>query len=340
MMIALALGLIIVGAGIAVFATNSLTYSTTESMGRLQENSRVAFEMLARDLREAAGNPCERDLPVYNVLKNPSALWYTDFSSTVRGYDGTTAFADTAFGTGTGQRVSGTDAIELKSAVSDGVAVVDHNPTSAQFKVNTVNHGLNPGDIAMACDFGQVAIFQVTNSQPGTNDTIVHNAGSAVSPGNCSKGLGWSNPANCDGGNGNAYAYGCYMGQWEAGACKDGKKWPAIIARMHASRWYIGTNSRGGKSLFQSNLRNNAGKVEIQNDEVAEGVEDMQVQYLVDGATSYVDAGSVSAANWTSSKVVAASVELTLSRTETRGIGGAPLQRKVKHIVTLRNRAP
>src|SRR5688572_11160216 len=91
LMIAMVLGLIVVGAVAAVFATNSRTYAATESLGRVQESARVAFELISRDIRESAGNACERDLPVYNVLKNADTLWYTNFGSSIRGYDGATA---------------------------------------------------------------------------------------------------------------------------------------------------------------------------------------------------------------------------------------------------------
>ena len=40
---------------------------TTASINRIQENQRIAFEMLARDIREVGGNPCTRNI-VFNML--------------------------------------------------------------------------------------------------------------------------------------------------------------------------------------------------------------------------------------------------------------------------------
>ena len=344
LMVSLVVGLIVMGAAITVFLSTSRTYNATESLGRVQENMRVAFELMARDMREAAGNPCEKNLPTYNVLNNPKNLWYTDFSTGIRGYSGAQAFADAAFGTGAGQRIAGTDAIELKSAAS-GVSIVSHVPTSAQFKLATVDHGLSPGDLAVACDFGEVAVFQVTNAQPGINDTVVHNTGTA-SPGNCSKGLGFSSPANCTS-NGNQYAFGCYQGKFSGGGCDgddDGIKnepediWPAIIAKLRLSRWYIGANDRGGRSLFQSSLHNTAGVLTVDNNEVVEGVQGMRLKYLLAGANDYVDAAAVTAADWASDKVVAVSADLTLEGTDAV-IDGKKLQRRLQLIVTIRNHA-
>ncbi|GAB3091917.1 PilW family protein [Lysobacter terrae] len=346
LMVSMVVGMIVVGAAITAFLATSRTYNATESLGRVQENMRVAFELMARDMREAAGNPCEKNLPIYNVLNNPSSRWYSDITSGVRGYEGNAAFADAAFGAAAQQRIAGTDAIELKSAAS-GVAIVSHVPASAQFKVATVNHGLADGDLAVACDFAEVAVFQVTNAQPGINDTIVHNTGLGT-PGNCSKGLGFSSPVNCASVTGNAYAFGCYQGKFSGGGCDgddDGIKneaedrWPAIIAKLRTTRWYIGANDRGGRSLFQSTLRNNAGALAVENNEVVEGVRDMQLRYLLSGATNYVDASSLAAADWSSDRVVAISADLTLEGVDPAGIDGNALRRHLQLVVTIRNHA-
>lgn len=347
LMIALVVGLIVVGAGITAFLATSRTYAATESLGRVQENMRVAFELIGRDLREAAGNPCEKNLPSYNVLNNPAGQWYTDFSTGIRGYEGTQAFPGAAFGTAAGQRIAGTDAVELKSAVANGVNIVGHTPASAQFKVSTINHGLFAGDLALACDFGQAAVFQVTNAQPGINDTIVHNTGAAV-PGNCSKGLGFGIPVNCDGANGNQYAFGCYQGKFSGSGCDgddDGIKnepedlWPAIIAKLRLTRWYIGANGRGGRSLYQSSVRNAGGVLTVDNNEIADGVRDMRLRYLLAGATDYVAASAVTAADWASDRVVAVSIDLAVEGTDAVGTDGNALQRRLQLVVTIRNHA-
>ncbi|QSX77473.1 prepilin-type N-terminal cleavage/methylation domain-containing protein [Agrilutibacter solisilvae] len=339
LMIGMVLGLVVLAAVGAVFESNKHTYTATESLGRVQESARVAFELLARDVRESAGNACERDLPVYNVL-NDTAPWYANFNSGLFGYDGATAFPGLGFGTGVADRVNGTDAIELKSSVSDGINVVSHDPSSAQLKVSTVNHNLFPGDIVMACDFGQAAIFQVTGANSGTNDTIVHNNGTAtVLPGNCSKGLGLSLPANCST-NGNAYAFGCYRGEWESGKCKNNRTWPATVSKLRMTRWYIGNNARGGRSLYQATLRNTGGVLGVDRNEIATGVEEMRLRYLLRNGLNYVEASAVTATNWTAGEVLAVSIDLTVRGTDVVGTDGKPLQRRITHTVAIRNRAP
>lgn len=340
LMIALVLGLVVTGAAIALFSTNRRTYQATEELGRVQENVRAAYELMARDLREGAGNACGNDTTLVNVVNNPATRWYTDWAGGIRGYGGGTAFSDAPFGTGRGQRIAGTDAIEIKSAVNDGVPIVQHVATSAQFKLNTVNHGFVPGDIAVACDPAHAAILQVSgpNSPPGTNVEIVHNTGGALLPGNCTKGLGGEGvPAACNP-NGIQYTFGCFNGDKDTCATA-AEQWPAVLARLRASRWYVGANGRGGRSLFQSVLVNDAGILGVVNQEIAEGVADLQVDYLLAGAADYVEANPAWTATETA-RVVAVRVLMQVQGQNPVGTDGQPLSRTLEHVVTFRNRAP
>lgn len=342
LMVALVLGLIVAGAAMSLFLATRQTYVASEGLGRIQENSRVAFELMARDLREAASNGCGTDLSAaVNVLNAPASRWYTDFGGGIRGYDGATPFADAAFGTGAGQRASGTEAVELKSAQSDGVTIKKHNPLAAQFEVNTKTHKLAPGDLAVACDPAHAAIFQVTNASPGVNATIVHQTGSGT-PGNCSQGLGA--PVVCSPPTGTSYQFGCAYGGTDASKdCSlDENKWSAFLARLKAMRWYVGCNGRaacsepGGRSLYRSRLTNTAGVLGVQNDEIVEGVTGMSLRYLVEGGSAYTAAAGIGAADW--SKVVAIDVELRMTGLDR--VDGAPLERTLHHVVALRSRAP
>lgn len=337
LMIALVLGLVVTGAAIAMFLTNRQTYIASENVGRMQENARTAFELMSRDLREAAGNACGAGITsTVNVL-DPGAgslPWYADFAGGIRGYNGATAFADAAFGTGAAQRVAGTDAIEIKSSFSSNVTIESHNPSSAQFKVNTINHGLAPGDIAMACDSNHAAIFQVTNASPGTNDTIVHNTGEA-SPGNCTKGLG--SPLNCGSPLGTSYEFGCAFGGAGGIDCTDPKnRWTAIIAKLKATRWFIGYNGRGGKSLYQGVLRNSGGALVVDTNEITEGVDAMTLEYLTDGGVAYAPAGA--GTDW--SRVTAVRLSLHIAGQDKIGTDGKVLERWLDHVIAIRNRAP
>ncbi|WP_222564082.1 PilW family protein [Novilysobacter antarcticus] len=302
LMISLVLGLMVVGAAIGMFLSNHQTYRATESLARVQENARVAFELMAREVREAAGNPCAANLPIANVLNNPGASWWSNWAAGVIGYDNG-ALSGTA---------TGTDALELMSATSSGVTITEvPSANSANFKVNTADHGFEEGEILMVCDYSQASIFQATNVN-STNVTIVHNTGGSVSPGNCTKGLGL--PVVCTA-NGTGKIYGPN----------------SLVVKLHAARWFVADNGRNGRSLYRQPM--NKGALGAR-EEVSEGISDMQIQYLVAGAVDYVDAAPGIA--WQS--VTAVRITLSLEGRERVGTDGGALVREISHVVNLRNR--
>ncbi len=317
LMIALMLGLLVVGSASAIFLSNRQTYRATEGLGRVQENGRMAFELLSRDLREAGGNPCgnadrKEPLKIVNVL-NANSNWWANWSDGIIGYD-------TVMATPPANRAPGTDAVAVMSGDnSSSVTVVSHNPTSAQFQLNTANHSLDDADIAIVCDWRQASMFQVSNAQPGINSNVVHNAGGAVSPGNCSKGLGYANPPKCTV-NGTPYQYGAN----------------SMVVRLHAVRWFVGTTPDGGRSLFRSTLINQTGVPQARDQLIAEGVQNMQLQYLLEGGAGYVDATAVLPNQWRD--VTAVRVNLDMLSADDAGVGGTQLSRRIAHTVTLRNR--
>lgn len=58
LMIAMVLGLLVLGAAVAVFQSNQRTFNANEGQNRIQEGARVAFEMMSRDIRATGGTTC------------------------------------------------------------------------------------------------------------------------------------------------------------------------------------------------------------------------------------------------------------------------------------------
>lgn len=305
LMIAMVLGLLVVGGAIGIFLSNQQTYRATESLARVQENARVAFELMAREVREAAGNPCAANLPTANIL-NPTTEWWNNWGNGLVGYEnGALALS-----------ANGTDAIDLLSATSGGVTVFETpSATSANFKVNTPDHGINPGDIMMVCDYSQASIFEATSANP-SNVTIGHNNGNG-SPGNCTKGLGL--PVLCTGSaNGTSKIYGPN----------------SIVVKLKGARWYVADNNRGSRSLYRMTMDGTAAGNIGNAEEVAEGIQEMEIQYLLSGANDYVDAAP--GLDWT--RVTAVRITLQVQGSERVGTDGDVLTRNISHVVNLRNR--
>jgi type IV pilus assembly protein PilW len=285
LMVSITIGFLVVGSAISIFLSNRQTYTATENVGRIQENMRTAYELVARDIREAGASTCAKGIPVSNVIQPAAAAWWNRWVG-VSGFGSAQAFPDAAFGTAAGTRVNGTEALLLMSGSNSGYPIATHNIASDTFTLNnTINTDLAAGDLVIACNYQQAAIFQMTSITSGASSTITYTAGG--SPGNCSTNLGLS-VAGC------ASNPDTQLTQSASGQ--------ASIAKLRAVRWFIGNNGRGGRSLYQNTMSNVAGTVTGVNQEVAEGVQNMTVAYLVDGGTAYVPAASV--INWNNVKAV------------------------------------
>lgn len=317
LMIALILGLLLIGGVINLFVTNRAAFRTTEQLSRLQENARTSFELMARSMRDAGGTPCGRDLPMANVITDAATTWWANWADGIRGYDGDQAIGAVSSGTNAGDRIAGTDALFVLSADANvGSAISSHDTAANQFTLSTAAHGLRSGDIGVACDYRQAAIFEISLASSSSNQI-----GYGGTSGNCTTGL--RAPAAC--GAGTTY-------EFQTGGS---------LMRLSSQIWYVGANGRGGRSLYRLRLIESGGSPASRTEEIAEGIFDMQLSYLSLNAAgaledAYEEASDI--ADW--SRVVAARIALTLQSSDAVGTDGSPLQRQMFHVVSLRNRLP
>ncbi|MBN2871838.1 MAG: PilW family protein [Halothiobacillaceae bacterium] len=330
-MIAMVLGLIIIGGVISVFLANKQSYRTNEALSQVQDHGRTAFEFLARDIRMAGLTGCGNTDRLANVLNNGpndsggTNEWYLDFANAVRGYES----GDPALTEGGGQetdKVNGTDSIQILGAEGTGLSIqgASHKNSnasnSAQFKLNESSSDLSTGDVVVVCDPDHATVLQISKYDD-SNVTVVHNTGNKTSPSNCSLGLGF--PTVCDGGNkGNPYFFGNN----------------AQVAKLSSADWYIGVNPVGGSSLYKQEIDNQTGTVTTQAVEMVRNVTDMELTYLEAGGTTFRAANVVtSSGDW--ADVVAVRVELTLQSDDGNvTTDQAALTRSMATTVTIRNR--
>ena len=313
LMVAMVLGLLVIGTAIGIFLSNRQTYRATENLGRVQESARTSYEMVARDVRKAAGNPCVNNVPVVNVITGATGNWWTNLTTwgdAFRGFGAAEALpGGPAFGAAAGDRVAGTEAVQLLSADDNVVTISAHNTGGAAFTVNTANHGFAAGEMAMACNARQASIFQISSV---TGSTIGHATGGT--PGNCTSGLGL--PLNC--GTGTVFEFAAPN---------------SVLVKLNASRWLVANNPAGNPALYQVRLV--AGAPQMQ--EIVEGVTGMTVTYLLNDGDQYVTAALVGT-RWPD--VIAARIELTLESPDNVGTDGNPIRRRVIQVSSLRNRNP
>lgn len=317
LMVASLLGLILLLAAAGAFIAGSKTIGISRSMGEVQENSRAAFELMARDIREAGGNPCSTDITYSNVLTTRANPWWDQWIAGIYGYGASAASPGTAFGTGAAQRVANTHAIDLHSALEGASALVSAQSTTTSNLVVDDAAGLGPDVMAVVCDISEAFIFQVTSAAGATN--VAHGVGGGA-PGNCT--AGFMPPTNpC--GTGTGYIFGT----------------DANVSPIASVRWYIGNNADGSTSLFRATMINRGGSTtptQINPVEIARGVSNMQVDYReLGGSGAFVPAASVT--NWR--RVKEARIRMTFSSdlANQADVGADTIERTTTHIVALRN---
>lgn len=262
LMIAMLLGVILIGGLIQMFQGSKRTYRIDDAISRLQEDIRLVNYSLAVDVREAGFGCLDNVTNIVSTLNATNDLDF-DFEHYIQGYDTATGFPDEI----AADIVAATDLVVVRGTYDSQVSLETEMPDSSAVLKTTVMDPapITTDDIVILTDCTNAAIFQVTN-YTDANGNIVHNTGSG-NPGNSSKSFGHSFAAGSQ------------------------------VIKVHSTTFYIGVASSGEPALMRR--VNNRGDSEVT--EIAEGVEDMQIQYGVNtdgvsGADTYVDASGV--ADW------------------------------------------
>jgi type IV pilus assembly protein PilW len=174
LMIGMTLGLFVIGGVISVFVATQQSNRTTQGLSQAQETQRIAFELLARSVREAGGNFCGKNLSfttnnkVPNVLPVPIKFYLTN--SPLLGVNDNVPPPPETFNF---VRIPGTDAIRIFSAsLGEPYSIVASGPfvppavQPASFTLNRdpVGGDFGAGSLAVACDYTQVSQFQVATN--------------------------------------------------------------------------------------------------------------------------------------------------------------------------------
>ncbi|WP_449428012.1 PilW family protein [Rhodanobacter umsongensis] len=316
LMIAMLLGLIVIGGVVSVFLANQQSYRTNQALGDVQDGARIAFELMAQDIRNAGLTGCDSSGSgnITSVLKNSPGgggnTWWANWNNALIGYGGSGDPAVTT-GTAAGNHVAGTDSLQLIGAENAGLSILSHSTAATTFTLNETSPDLAPGDAMIVCDPQFAAIFQST-SYSGTARTIGYST-LTTTPGNYS---------NILAGTGIPYTFGAN----------------AHIAKLMAVDWYIGNTPPpvvGGLSLYRVQLANSAGVLGTIADEMVRNVTLMNIQYLQSGNTAFAPASSIT--NW--GAVSAVQVQLRLQSTDQyAGTDARPITRIFTATTTARNR--
>lgn len=172
LMIAMVIGIILLGGAATMFITNKRIYKEQAEMGLLQENARFALETMSHNIRMAGYVGCHDDLS--QVTNNLTTVGVNDFTSFMDGTEGTNDSFRIRyfqpFGRTTTSTMGTTDSV---IAINDG-------------------QGINQNDILAITDCDSADIFANTHDDVPGDLELRHTAAG----GNTSDGLSKPYPEN------------------------------------------------------------------------------------------------------------------------------------------------
>lgn len=302
LMVAMALGLLIVGVVIQLFAATRMTSMSTEALARVQENGRFALAILNEDIREAGVSGfCAGQVNVRRHLANCSGLENQIFNDrhAVFGYEfaGTGRFANYTIPTsldpssatagqwtarlrdGTtvnlagplvNRVVPGSDVLVLRRPEVLPATTVATPPADVlQPIVLNQPHGLRTNEIVLITDCASSAdLFQNTASPANSlSRGGASTCAAGLHPGNV--GLGWST----------IYRPG------------------AQVFRVRTHAYFVGFNAaRGEPGLYRADFSFNTNAPLIE--EMVAGVENMQVLFGISNPGNATPPGDGQTVDW------------------------------------------
>lgn len=196
MLLAMALGLIVVTGIVQLFIGNSQSANIINGQARLQENARFAFEFISTAARRAGYFGCIRDdqTRVWGLIGTPAQLPEYNIDESVGGFDangdGTWTPSTLSLPGGTPGNTNAGNGINLADLEPSSDIVVFRNlrqPTQrltvttqplddAVISAPGGDPGFDQDDIVMIADCEQAAVFRVTNVVPAGDEATLENA--------------------------------------------------------------------------------------------------------------------------------------------------------------------
>jgi type IV pilus assembly protein PilW len=286
-MVAMTVGMLL-SAGIGqLYLSTKQTYRMQEQLARFQEDARFVMEVLTSDIRKAGYAGCSsRQTVVENTLNGKTSVLF-DFSNAIQGFEAMATNPGWTYGLESTNPtpssdisawtpqlalppntvIAGNDVLAIKGTLGQGARVTANTPASLSIQVSSTQtlgctdsstriNGICKDDLAMITDCARARIFKVS-SIDGATGNITHT--SSGNPGD--------NACTLWDGTTPGYTNDCKSVTFSS---------DARIFPVATIVYFIGQRTpEAGPSLFRQ-----AGSTAPQ--ELAEGVENMQVLYGLD----------------------------------------------------------
>lgn len=285
LMVAMALSLLLMLGVIQIFLSSKQTYSTNSALSRVQENGRFAMEFLISDIRNIGYKGQCLGEP-RNHLNTTDELF--TLKNPIEGWEGKGSSDEQhAHLVGKG-RLAKTDSIFIKFAGGE-----ENFHGSSGNQTNTPQLGIDKatgitaGNIILVSDALGCDLFQSANNAESKN---LQKSGSNVTPGN--KSQDWSHK---------------YTSEME-------------VLTLQNSFYYIREHADRLPSLVRNRLKANASNAQYADEELVEGVQDMQITYGITSGpsrqvTEYKSADEITTTEWES--VASVRIELLVVSSDT-----------------------
>lgn len=273
LLVSLVISMAVVAGSVQVVVTSKKNFLDQDEVTFIQTNARFALDLMAKDIRMAGYLGCatQESVQIANSI-NDDAGGYISMHG-LRGFEGETSTATFPADIAANAAV-GTDAILIRRASESGeMDVSKHNAASAVIHV-WENHSYTPGSTLVIADAScrNVGIFQVSGPNSVPANHINHNTGSGTK--NCTKIV--KGKFVCDS---SCKAVSCGGYGTATGEYGPGSKVMEFVSRVY----YIGESTvMPGMPALKRSVLNVQGLPSTSSEELALGVEDMEILYGID----------------------------------------------------------
>ena len=284
LMIAVTIGLILLGGIGYVYLGSRQTFRTQDDFSRIQENVRYALDQVGVEVRMAGYsgcvnlssiNPANPTLIPINVIANGAPT--VGLAEAMRGYDGSTW---TAPGTAPANWVAGTGVFHITRAAAQGVNLTGNmTADNANIEISSNPAGIVAEQALLISDCVSADLFRATNTPSAGNLTIAHGIS------NCSN---LTPVVACNIDNKLSKAYGA----------------DAEVFAILSTTYFIGTNAANNPALYRREI---VGTQVSAAEEMVDNVENIVMRFGIDTAptdnnlvvNSYVSASDFPTSTWT-----------------------------------------
>ncbi|WP_017926233.1 PilW family protein [Thioalkalivibrio sp. HL-Eb18] len=275
LMVAMLIGLLLIGGTISIFISTQQTYRTQEAMSRVQESGRFAIERIARDARQAGHGGCIGNTTI-NLLDQSHSAYDPNLHTVSAGFPEPSAGPPSGFSAVYGDQLR----IAYSAPLQDLDLIADGGAPNIQFASAGNTTGIRQGQIVTVSDqSGDVC--ETFMNVPSGQAAVLNRAG----------GVAGHPPGNINQPAGN---YTEFFGQ-------------LTVHELNNVTYFVADSQStpGVRSLYRwAPLSSNDSPREV-----AEGIYDMSIEYGLDDSDDarvdrYVAPGDMTTGDWENAAAV------------------------------------